>query len=210
MEKCIFEIFGIRFEHLADWKIVPEHAMDFCFDRGFVRFEENGNKGNSEISLGIRWERVDTDNETFIKDFSERIKAECQKKLKNRKDDFKIISEDIIEGYDGQKMCCIVTQFRATQGLVKVDKKMKALRIINTAYYCENSKRMIICSLISTPSKIENEMETFLDILKSVHSQQVFSPEAEEARDLIYKENREKVKLAAQKRFFPVFKQKNA
>ena len=33
-------------------------------------------------------------------------------------------------------------------------------------------------------------METFLDILKSVHSQQVFSPEAEEARDLIYKENR--------------------
>lgn len=208
MDKCIFEIFGISFKHFADWKIVPEQAMDFTFDRGFIRFEENGSKGNSEISLGIRWERMNTDNESFIRSFSEKIKGECRKKLNNKKDDFKIISEDIIEGYAGQKMCCMVTQFRATQGLVKIDKKMKALRIINTAYYCENTKRIIICSLISTPSKIENEMDELLDILKSIQSKQVFSPETEAARDKIYQEKREKAAMSVQKNFFTVFKQK--
>lgn len=211
MDKCIFEIFGIRFEHMADWKIVPEHAMDFEFDRGFIRFEENNNRGASEISLGIRWERMDTDNEHFMQEFSEKIKAECRKKLKSKKDDFKIISEDIIENQSGQKMCCIVTQFRATQGLVKTDGKMKALRIINTAYYCESSRRMIICSLISTPSRIDNEKETFLEILKSIRTKQVFSAEAEEKRQALYLENKAKAMAASQKRFlFNVFKQKNA
>lgn len=183
MSRCAFEIFGIRIQHKSDWRILPEHAMNFDADCGFVRFEENIRNKVSGISLGLRWEKTLTTNEVFMSEFSEKIKEECKKKLKNKKDDFRVLEESIIENNSGQKMCYIVTQYRATQGLVKNDSKMTALRIINAAYYCEQSNRMIICSLITTPQRCEEEKELFMNVITSIHSKAPFEPEEMAVRE---------------------------
>jgi hypothetical protein len=127
-------------------------------------------------------------------EYFEKIDQECKKKYKTKKDDLQIVEKKVIKNDDGQEMCFIVTKFRATQGLFKNISKMTMLQIYNAAYYCQESKRIIIISLISTPERMEKDNDLFMDVILSVKTKKVEEFEVEEENQTVSQNTKEQKK----------------
>ena len=179
---CTMELFGMQIQCRPDWRIVPDHKYTLTYDSGLFRFEENVEERRSRVSLGLRWECSMTDSETFLEEFRENIQAEYRKAIKGKGRRFKLIRNEIVDRPDGIKMCLVETNYGATQALVPDPKKMQRLYVCNAAYYCQESHRMIICSVVTTPQYMEEHREELMAMLTSVRSRSVYTPEEEAQR----------------------------
>lgn len=179
---CLLDIFGIQIRYHPGWRIIPDNSYSLNYDSGLFRFEENVVEKRSRVSLGLRWECSQTDNETFLKEFRENIEAEYRKAVKGKSRQFELLRDEIVENAQGVRMCVIETQYKATQALVNDPRKMQRLRVCNVAFYCEVTHRMVICSLVTTPQYMEEERELLESLLFSLQTRPVYSPEAEAER----------------------------
>lgn len=190
------EVFGIRIQHLPGWRIVPDQSYTLNYESGLFRFEENVMEKRSRVSLGLRWECSQTDNESFLEEFGENIRREYQKSLKGKSHQFEMLRNEIIETDRGVRLRFIETQYKATQSLINNPKKMQRLRVCNAAFYCEDTHRMVIASLVTTPQYMEENREILERCLLSLETRPVYSPEDEKQR----MEERAKRREAARKR----------
>lgn len=181
-DTCLLDIFGIQIKYHPGWRIIPDSSYSLNYDSGLFRFEENVVEKRSRVSLGLRWECSQTDNETFLNEFSQNIEAEYHKALKGKSRQFELLRDEIIENGQGVRMCVIETQYKATQALVNNPKKMQRLRVCNVAFYCEMTHRMVICSLVTTPQYMEENRELLESLLFSLQTRAVYSPEIEAQR----------------------------
>lgn len=193
---CQLDLFGIQVKYRPDWRIIPDQAYSLNHDSGLFRFEENIVEKRSRVSMGVRWECSLTDSETFLREFREGIHQEYQKALRGKGRKFQLLRDEILERPDGSRLCLVEARYRATQALVPDPKKMQRLQVCNAAYYCEDSHRMIICSVVTTPQYMEENRELLETLMTSVHSRPVYSPEEEAAR----MEKRAKARAEAAKR----------
>lgn len=196
---CALDIFGIQVKYNPGWRIIPDNLYSLNYDSGLFRFEENVVEKRSRISMGLRWECSQTDNETFLKEFSQNIQAEYHKSLKGKSRQFEILRDEIVENAQGTRMCVIETQYRATQSLVNNPKKMQRLRVCNVAFYCEKTHRMIICSFVTTPQYREENREELDAIFSSLQTYPVYSPEEEAER--MEKRAQRRMEASKQSRF---------
>lgn len=136
----------------------------------------------SRISMGLRWERSQTDSETFLREFSENIQAEYRRAIKGKGRQFELLRNEVLASPCGNRICIIETQYKATQSLVSTAKRMQRLRVCNAAFYCEKTHRMIIYSMVTTPQYMEAYREPLEIMLMSLQTDQVYSPEEEAAQ----------------------------
>lgn len=193
---CLLDIFGIQFEYLPTWRIIPDSAYSLNYDSGLFRFEENVPQKRSRISLGVRWECSQTDGETFLEEFGQDIEAEYHKALKGKGRQFELLRNEIVETPHGVRMRVIETQYKATQALVHDPRKMQRLWTCNVAFYCEVTHRIVICSLVSVPAYVEENREQLEALLLSVRTHPVYSAEFEAER----MEKRARQRMAASKK----------
>lgn len=179
---CALALFGIQAQYDPDWRIIADNAYSLNFDSGLIRFEENVMEKRSRISMGLRWERSQTDSETFLREFSENIQAEYRKAVKGKGRQFELLRDEVVEAPGGDRICIIETQYKATQSLVGTAKNMQRLRVCNAALYCEKTHRMIIYSLVTTPQYMEENRASLEAMLLSLQTSQVYPPEEEAAR----------------------------
>ena len=179
---CVVQIFGIQIKYRPDWRVIPDHAYSLNYDSGLFRFEENVAEQRSHISFGLRWECSDTDNVSFLQEFSDNIEAEYRKAIKGKSRQFEILRNEEVHNPQGIPMRLIETRYKATQSLVNNPKKMQRLHSCNAAFYCERTHRMVAASLVTTPQYMEENREMLVDLLLSVQTQPIFPPEDESAR----------------------------
>ncbi len=179
---ALLEIFGIRLRYLPTWRIVPDQTYTLTYDSGLFRFEENVMEKRSRVSLGLRWESSQSDNETFLREFGENMEREYQKSLKGKSHQLEMLRNEILETDRGVRLRFIETQYKATQSLVNNPRKMQRLRVCNAAFYCETTHRMVIASLVTTPQYMEENRERLERCLLSLETRKVYSPEEETQR----------------------------
>lgn len=179
---CSLNLFGIKVQYPSDWRIVPDSSYSLNFDSGLFRFEENVQERRSRVSMGLRWECSNTDSETFLAEFSEKIEQEYHKAIKGKGRQFELLRNEVVTNQQGVPMRFVETQYRATQSLISNPKKMQRLRVCNAALYCERTHRMVICSLVTTPQFMEEHSELLHSLLLSVQVEPVYAPEYEEQR----------------------------
>lgn len=175
-------IFGIEIKYNPGWRIIPDNSYSLNYDSGLFRFEENVMEKRSRISMGLRWECSQTDNETFLKEFSQSIQAEYQKALKGKSHSFEILRDEVVENAQGVRMCMIETQYKATQSIINNPQKMQRLCVCNVAFYCEKTHRMIICSFVTTPQYRDAHREEIEEIFISLQTHPVYLPQEEAER----------------------------
>lgn len=181
-DTCTIDIFGITFQHLPDWRIVPDKSYSLNFDSGMFRFEENYADAKSRISMGLRWECSDMSSEEFLQMFGENIEKEYHKKIKGKKQRFELLHNEIVHNADGVPMRYVATQYGASQALFSAGKKLQRLCVSNMGFYCEKTHRIVVCSLVTTPQYMEENREVLESLLMSIRTHDVYSPEAEQAR----------------------------
>lgn len=179
---CVLDLFGVQVTYSPGWRVIPDNAYSLNYDSGLFRFEENVKERRSRISMGLRWECSQTDNETFLKEFRENIELEYHKAIKGRSRQFELLRSEVVENTQGYRMCIVETQYKATQALVNNPKTMQRLRVCNAALYCEATHRIVICSLVTTPQYMEENRTLLESLLLSLQTHPVYSPEEERLR----------------------------
>lgn len=179
---CSLNLFGIKVQYPSDWRIIPDNSYSLNFDSGLFRFEENVQERRSRVSMGLRWECSNTDSETFLTEFGQNIEQEYHKALKGKSKQFELLRNEVITNPQGVSMRFVETQYRATQSLLNNSRKMQRLRVCNVALYCEQTHRIVICSLVTTPQFMEEHHELLHSLLLSLQTEPVYSPEREEER----------------------------
>ena len=207
---CTMELFGMQIQCRPDWRIVPDHKYTLTYDSGLFRFEENVEERRSRVSLGLRWECSMTDSETFLEEFRENIQAEYRKAIKGKGRRFELLRDEIVERPDGTKICLVETKYGATQALVPDPKKMQRLYVCNAAYYCEESHRMLICSVVTTPQYMDEHRDELMEMLTSVRSRSIYTPEEEAQRMEKRAKRRAEATQRSQHPFASLFKGKEA
>ena len=183
MSLCRFEAFGIRVNYLPQWRVIPDQSHLFDYSSGFIRFEERPQGKVSQLSFGLRWEYSETTNEEFLEEFRQKIRQESEKKLRGKKSGFRVLRDELAESETGVPICMMETEYADSQALFKRAAAMKKLRVCNSAFYSDTSHRFIICSLITTPERLEQERELYERLLRSAEALPVM--EAQEEEELV-------------------------
>lgn len=179
---CTLALFGMQVQYNPNWRIIPDNAYSLNFDSGLLRFEENVVEKRSRISMGLRWERSQTDSETFLREFSENIQAEYRKAIKGKGRQFELLRDEVVESPCGNQLRIVETQYKATQSLLNAANQMQRLRVCNAALYCESTHRIVVYSLVTTPQYMEKHQAYLEGILLSLQTSPVYPPEEEAAQ----------------------------
>lgn len=163
-DTVLFSIYGISINYPKSWKVFFNPKQAFDYNTGFFRLEDYIPRKGAQISLGINWEKVSGDNESFVSKYCEKINEQFKKQMK--KAPFNVETIETVDFLDG-KAAYIVTEYKASPGLIK--KKSDAfVRSLQLAYYDDNSQRAIVSSIIGWNEKVKAEEEFLKELIFSV------------------------------------------
>ena len=78
-DTVLFSIYGISINYPKSWKVFFNPKQAFDYNTGFFRLEDYIPRKGAQISLGINWEKVSGDNESFVSKYCEKINEQFKK-----------------------------------------------------------------------------------------------------------------------------------
>ena len=163
-DTTLFSIYGISINYPKSWKVFFNPKQAFDYNTGFFRLEDYIPKKGAQVSLGINWEKVASDNKSFVSKYCEKINEQFKKQMK--KAPFTVETVEEVDFLDG-KAAYVVTEYKASPGLIK--KKGDAfVRSLQLAYYDENTGRAVVSSIIGWVDKVKGEEDFLKDLIFSV------------------------------------------
>lgn len=166
MSNYLFSAYGVSVEHPSSWQVFISPRNNFTRDDGFVKIEEANSEKESEASLGLRWEKGDTTCEKFVDSYLEEIETQYKKKLK-KENKYQIISKDIID-INGHKGCIVNSNYIGNSGLFNFNGKDIELKVLQVAFFCDITSRVLVGSISATAEKMDKEYDELLNILLSI------------------------------------------
>jgi hypothetical protein len=166
LSNYLFSAYGVSVEHPSSWQIFISPRNNFTKDDGFVKIEEANTETDSEASLGLRWEKGETTSEKFVDSYLDEIESQYKKKLK-KENKYQIISKELIE-INGHKGCVVKSNYIGNSGLFNFNGKNIKLKVVQVAFFCENTSRVLVGSITATAEKMDKEYDRLLSILLSI------------------------------------------
>lgn len=162
-------IYGVYVCHPKQWQLYFNPNTKINFDEGLVKIDKVDTNKNSATSLTVRWAKMyeDITLDEYVNELEKQFEYK-QRKSKN-KDRYKInkVSEFTLD--TNQKAYIIKSEFVANHNIYRLFGKSELVKVIQVVTYSEETKRMIIASLSTTPEEYkynESNFVTFLTKLK--------------------------------------------
>lgn len=164
MERTLFSIYDISIEHPKSWKLCFDPKRGVTYNSGFFRIEDFVPKKGAQLSLSLNWEAVESTNEEFAENYYANIRQQYARQLK--KTPYDIETMEVVD-FCGGKAAFVVSEYRASLGLVK-RKSDAPVRVLQLAFYDEESGRAVVSSLIGRPDNVRENEETLRELVFSV------------------------------------------
>lgn len=167
MSNYVFSAYGISIEHPCSWQVLISPRNNFTKDCGFVKIEEVNSQAESEVSLGLRWEKGETTSEEFVESYINEISKQYKKKLK-KDDKYQILSKEIRE-INGHKGCIIESIYIGNSKLFDLTGKNNVdIKVIQAAFFCDVTSRVVVGSISAKADKMDEDYDNYLNLLLSI------------------------------------------
>lgn len=166
MKKDLFSAYGLSVLYPENWGIFISPHKSFTRESGFVKIEEVTDSKKSEVSMGVRWETADTNSEDFMNKYMEEVEKQFKNNLK-KNNRYKIYSNEIVQ-LDCGKAVYTRSSIQASHGIYSMLGKSQKFELMQAAYYCDASARIIVSSISATPEKMEVLSDDLKEILFGV------------------------------------------
>lgn len=163
-----FTLYGIGIQHPQDWQIFINPNNKFTFDEGLVKIDKATTEKKSAASLSIRWAKMKEN--VNLHEYVTELERQFQKKEKKsrNKDRYKIIEKKKCT-IDEKQAYLIESEFVANHSIYRIFGKDELVRVLQIAFYSEQTGRMVVASLSTTSEELAKSEENFMDILTSLH-----------------------------------------
>ncbi|GAA0609977.1 hypothetical protein GCM10009001_29110 [Virgibacillus siamensis] len=160
-------IYGISIRHPRDWQVFINPNNKFTFNEGLIKIDKVTVSKKAATSLSIRWASMkeDVDIDDYVDELEKQFKN--KEKRSRHKDRYKIIDKKkgTINGRDAY---LLKNEFVANHSIYRILGKNELVRVLQLLFYSEETGRMIVASLSTTPEELENNEDMFLEILTSL------------------------------------------
>lgn len=164
LDRTLFSIYDISIEHPKSWKICFDPKRGVNYNSGFFRIEDFVPQKGAQLSLSLNWETIPSSNEEFAENYYENITKEYARQMKRTPYEIEIMK--VIDFHDG-KAAFIVSEYHATLGFVK-RKSDAPVRVIQLAFYDEDTGRAVVSSLMGRPENVREHEELLRELVCSV------------------------------------------
>lgn len=163
-DRVLFSVYGISVAHPKTWKLCFDPKRGVSYSSGFFRIEDFVPRKGAQLSLSLNWEQLPGDNESFAEKYCENISE--QYKVQMKKSPYQMERMEVID-FCGGKAAFVVSEFRGSLGLVKRASDAP-VRVIQLAYYDEDSGRAVVSSLMGRPELVRENEDLLQDLVYSV------------------------------------------
>lgn len=164
MERTLFSIYDVSIEHPKSWKLCFDPKRGVTYNSGFFRIEDFVPKKGAQLSLSLNWEAAESTNEEFAENYYANIRQQYARQLKRLPMTLKRWRSWI--SAVGRRPF-VVSEYRASLGLVK-RKSDAPVRVLQLAFYDEESGRAVVSSLIGRPDNVRENEEALRELVFSV------------------------------------------
>ncbi|MBY7144567.1 hypothetical protein KFZ56_16215 [Virgibacillus sp. NKC19-3] len=172
-------IYGIGIRHPRDWQVFINPNNKFTFDEGLIKIDKVTVSKKSAASLSIRWANMKED--INIDDYVDELEKQFQNKEKRsrRKDRYKII-EKIKCTVDNRNAYLLKNEFVANHSIYRILGKEELVKVLQVLFYSEQTGRMVVASLSTTPEELAESEHTFIEMLTSLYEDAYVANENED------------------------------
>lgn len=162
-----FQAYKIGILYPDTWHIFVNPSKSFSFHDGFAKIDRSASKQCiDQASLAIRWAKLK--QEITIDQYMEEIKIQyTEKQKKNKRDRFKILSITPAEGLP-HKAYLMTTSIHANHSVYRSIGKEEQILSSQLTMYCNDTNRLVIASIASTPEDFEKKSDLYKEILFSL------------------------------------------
>ena len=159
----VFQVYGIRVKYPERFRIYINQRQPFNDRNGMVKFDDTVGSQDGRISLTVSWEPAGEQSD-FAVQYLEHAKEHYEKKVKNR---YKVVEKDLIKK-DGHDTAFLHTLLLSQTHIFKAMGKSIELEIMQTARYCERTKRIIIATVMAEKKYFNSHAMGLKQMLLSV------------------------------------------
>ena len=168
-ETMKFTLFGITLQVPGTWLAYPQQNRErISWASGALNIEDSQNRMEAS-SLGIQWEARDTTPEQFLEDYPRDMEQQYSRRIKKNAE-FVLLRNEILETNDGKKVCLLCCEYRASSSMLGKSKLTK-ISIMNTAFYCTRTRRIITGTIVARPNRMEELQDRYQEMLLGIISE---------------------------------------
>ena len=162
-----FSVYGIKFEHEDNWQIRIDPIKSFNAGSGSVKAEViNTENHTAQASMRITWDEASEGTDGFAENYCDQLEKQYKKTVKNSKR-YKILSRELVE-HNGHRACFSHTALNSSTHFIRPIGKNVDIEIIELAFYCEASHRIVVATLSSEMEYYKSHEDELKRMLFSV------------------------------------------
>ena len=161
---CRFEAYGVSVNYPSQWRIYIPQRQSFCQEDGTLKFDDVAGT-DSRASLTLSWEQAGP-IEGFAANYLESAEKNYQKKVKGR---CQILKKKLIHTH-GHEAGFLHARLSSSTHAFKIMGKSLELEVMQLAYYCADSGRIMMGTIIAEHTYFVKNMNCLKEMLLSIQS----------------------------------------
>jgi len=161
-------IYGVGIEHPTNWRLYFSPNNNLNFEEGLVKIDKVDKEQKSSTSLTLRWARMngDIDLEEYVKELNTQF---SKKEKRSRNKDKYQINETIECNINGKNAYLIKNEFIANHSIYRILGKNELVKVLQVIIFSEETERILIASLSTTPEELKDNEEYYIEILMTLN-----------------------------------------
>lgn len=161
-------IYGIGIEHPVNWQLYFNPSNELNFDEGLVKIDKVDEEKKASTSLTLRWAKMN--GKISLDEYIEELHTQFTKKEKRSRNKDKYQINDVVKyEVDGKEAYLIKNEFIANHSIYRILGKDEMVKVLQLITFSEDTERIIIASLSTTPEELKQNENYFIDILETLH-----------------------------------------
>ncbi len=160
-----FSAFGMSINHPADYKLWINPNRPFYEDEGELRFDRMTNNKEEEVSVSVGWWTEAEKMSNFAENFISEVDKQFGKSIK--KGNYEFFEKEVIE-HRGHEAAYVYSGVLGSSHVFKTIGKKVQLQTLQLAWFCEESKKTVIGTVIAPSHYVQQKYHELKEILFSI------------------------------------------
>lgn len=160
--KCLFQAYGISVNYPSEWRIYIPQNQSFSLDDGMLKFDDIAG-ADSRASFTLSWEKSKPVT-GFAAGYLDSAEKNYAKKVKGR---CKILEKEltVINGHEAGFMRALLS---SGTHVFKAMGKAVELEVMQAAFYCPDSGRIVMGTMIAQQAYFEKNREDLREMVMGI------------------------------------------
>lgn len=160
--KCLFQAYGISVNYPSEWRIYIPQNQSFSLDDGILKFDDIAG-ADSRASFTLSWEKT-APVTGFAGGYLKSAEKNYAKKVKGR---CRILEKELTE-INGHEAGFLRALLSSNTHVFKAMGKLLELEVMQAAFYCPCSSRIVMGTMIAKQDYFEKNRECLMEMVMGI------------------------------------------